>query len=311
MRNLFVSPMSIFLIFLFLVGSGCQQESRVVQEPTVVHESPAVEETPTIPKSPPVLQSNQPVGLSLAPGQEMLFSLPMKKGAMTEIKSSPLDGTVVSFELYDSQQKQLFEKGEVSISFLAPGDGDFILVARLFQVQPSKNSETCDVEIHYGPVWRQTEANDTRKVSGYEIEIAKIRVPAGFGRDQSSVQIKKNGELLKTLQGGQFSFLDVPASFPPAEYEKYSSHLIATTWDKTGDGVPDVVVWDQICVGNVGCSLQSTTTYFIELGNSIKVTEFSNEDGLFAVRKNPKGGLLFRGDSKVILGFKNGALRPI
>jgi hypothetical protein len=234
----------------------------------------------------------------------------MKKGALTEIKSSPLDGTVISFDLYDSQRKQLFEKGEVFLSFHAPGDGDFLLVATLLHVQPSEKSETCDVEI-YMPTSLHSDTNDIRKVNGYEIEITKIRAPARYGRDKSRVQIKKNSELLKTIEGDAFSFLDVPTSFPPAEYEKVSSHLIATTWDKTGDGVPDVVVWDQICVGNVGCSLQSTTTYFIELGNSIKVTEFSNDDGLFAIKKNPKGGLLFRGDSKAALGFKNGALRPI
>ncbi|MBK6724640.1 MAG: hypothetical protein IPG58_15640 [Acidobacteria bacterium] len=308
MRNLFVSPMSIILMFLFLVGSGCQQESRVVQKPTVVHESPTVEETPAIQKSPPVLQPNQPVSFSLAPGQETLFTLSMKKGALTKIKSSPLDGTVVSFELYDSQRKQLFERGEVSLFFFAPGDGDFLLVARLFQVQPSKNSETCDLEIHM-PAFGHADTNDIRKVNGYEIEITKIRAEAKYGRDRSRVQIKKNGESLRIIDGDEFKFLDTPNTYPAADYEKQSAHLIATTWDKTGDGSSDIVFWDQVC-GHTGRGC-STTTYFVELANSVKVTEFSTEDGLFAVRKNPKGGLLFRGDSRAILGFKNGALRPI
>jgi len=303
MRNRNLSPK--FAIFLILLGSACQPESRVVEQPKAVHESSADENAATLRKS-PVLQSNESVSLSLAPGQEVLVTLPMKKGGLTEIRSSPLDGTVVVFELYDSQRKQRYEKGEVSISFFEPGDGDFLLVVSQFKVQPLKDSENSEVEIHRR-AFGQADTKDIRKVSGYEIEIVEIRASAGYERDHSLVRIKKDGELLKTITGGSLAFLDVPNSFPAADYEKQSAHMIATTWDKTGDGFPDIILGDQVC-GSHACS---TTTYFIELGNSIKVAEFSNEDGLFATVKNPKGGLLFRGDSKAVLGFKNGVLRPM
>lgn len=270
-----------------------------------------------------VLKPNQLMTFSLAPGQEKVFVLQMKKGDFADIQSLAREGLDLSLELYDSSRKELLDQSrlgiDVPILFVAPADGNFILVSKLaeFQYPVLKISGGQRISIQYNTELRLPPGSNLkgiRKVNGFDVKIMTID---DIGN--SVLLIEKNGQLQKVMKFGYSNSVPpdfgdyITEAYPSSAKEKRSVQLIKTTVDKTGDGIPDIMVFVGSCgVNGRNCS---TTTYFIDLGDTIKISESWGD--LAAIGKNPKGGLIFElrhevyfGSALVILEFRNGILRP-
>jgi len=204
-----------------------------------------------------VLKPNELITFSLAPGQEKVFVMQMKKGDLADIQSLAREGLNLSLEIYDSakRDKQLLEncyQGEESIWFVAPIDGDFLLVSKL-----GKSDETSDVQkisIQYDNKFKLpvgTKQKDIRKINGYDIKIMSTPGTEGAEKGGNIVLIEKNGALGKILNvsggGAKGFYFPYPenltkagtASMTKAEIAKEirTISLVKNTVDKTGDGI--------------------------------------------------------------------------
>lgn len=274
-------------------------------------------------ETPAVLKPNQLMTFSLARGQEKVFVLQMKKGDFADIQSLAREGLDFRLELYDSSRKELLDQSrlgiDVPILFVAPADGNFILVSKLaeFQYPVLKISGGQRISIQYNTELRLppgTNLKGIRKVNGFDVKIMTID---DIGN--SVLLIEKNGQLQKVTKFAYSNSVPpdfgdyITEAYPSSAKEKRSVQLIKTTVDKTGDGIPDILVFVGSCgVNGRNCS---TTTYFIDLEDTIRISEPYGD--LAAIGKNPKGGLIFElkhsvyfGSSVVILEFRNGILRP-
>jgi len=286
-----------------------------------------------------VLKPDQLVTFSLAPEQERLFVLRMKKGDFADIQSLAREGLNLSLEICDSTRKDLLEKsdeGEDFIWFVAPRDGDFILVSKPGESADISGSEK--ISIQYNNRFKLppgTKLKGIRKVNGFDVKI--MATPESSEVGGSILLIEKNGQLQKAMKrSGGFSFdrtsaevtrelrttRDTGARIYLTD-ELKNSQLIETAPDKTGDGLPDIMV--HYFSGGAHCCFE---TYFINLGETVKTVEsiVTGDAELGVVGKNPKGGLLFRTYDyvyaywltsfatspavEVVMEFRNGKLRP-
>jgi hypothetical protein len=298
-----------------------------------------------------VLNPNQLITFSLAPEQEKVFVLQMKKGDFADIQSLAREGLNLSFEIYDSTRKELLEE---SNWFVAPSDGDFLLVIKLAKDQYPEISDAQKISIQYNNKFKLpsgTKLKGVRKVNGFDVKIM-ITPESSEGGGDTVLLIEKGGQLQKAMStsgNGEYmgySFADNIYVYNKDEIYIYSSgsvktkggiQIIKTTPEiikrkikSTGsrdvyfsDKLPDIVI-GYSSGGRVGDS-----TSFIELGDSVKVSEPSS---LYFVDiwKNPKGGLFFETSetpfpfwfttgcmacarppsAKAIWEYRNGELRP-
>ena len=241
-----------------------------------------------------VLKPNQLVTFSLAPEQEKLFVLQMKKGDFAEIQSLAREGLRLSFEIYDSARKELLEVYYAGyIWFVAPRDGDFILVSKLEEEQYFEFSDAQKISIQYNNKLKLppgTKLKGIKKVNGFDVKIMTTKNPAyeyerkytlGIGSRITLLLIEKNGQLQKARRFYPYDSVsfgdDISRAY--SAKEKRSIQLIKTTVDKTGDGIPDIM----IDIGGCGASNQgrgncTEYTYFIDLGDTVKISE--NIDGV-------------------------------
>lgn len=284
-------------------------------------------------ETPAVLKPNQLMTFSLAPGQEKLFVLQMKKGDFAEIQSLAREGLNLSFEIYDSSRKQRLEESfydEESMWFVAQADGDFVFVSKLAKDQNPEISGAQRISIQYNnrfklPVGTKQEA--IRRINGYDVRI--MRTPRTYAESKSVVLIEKNRQLKRILKssGGDPKGFSFPYSDHITKTDRADSRreisLIKNTPDKTGDGIPDVMI--QYFSGGAHCC---SVMYFINLGETVETVEtFGMGDfEVLGIDRNPAGGLLFRTNDGnygfwltsfatsakpgVVLDFKNGKLRP-
>lgn len=156
-----------------------------------------------------------------------------------------------------------------------------------------------------------------------------MRTPGDYAESKSVVLIEKNRQLKRVLvsSGGDPKGFSFPYPDRISKPDPFASRreilLINSTPDKTGDGIPDVMI--RYFFGGAHCCMEM---YFINLGETVQTVDvLGMADGQEAITvdKNPNGGLLFRtGDGwgywntnfatspvvEVILEFKNGKLRP-
>jgi hypothetical protein len=270
------------------------------------------------------LRPNQPVTFVLAPGGRKAFVIQLKKDDVAEVSWQAKEELNLSFTLYDPSGRDLIKEGpEVtdSIPFVASRDGEYRLTITMKtdQYSPKGNQK---ITLKYTNHWIVTGATSksvVRNVNGYE-----IRIFESAGRDgKSYLLIEKDGHLKKVFKGAaQFSFGDDPSK-AESDQERVSANLVRSTPDKTGDGNPDVEI-GYFSNGAHCCFV----TYFFELGASVEALPpfFTNNAELFAIGRNPKGGLRFEtfddsfaywltdyADSpmlRVVLEFQKGVLRP-
>ncbi len=282
-------------------------------------------------EKPSSLKPNQPLTFSLTPNEEKSFDLQMKEDGFAEISWLANDSLILSFDVYDSAKKNLLSANsseDESVLFVAPKDGNYTLV-----VKYDKSSEITkrqNISLEYNNKFKlplRTKQKDVRKINGYDVKIMFAPGTETEG-DANIVLIEKNGQLKKVFKSGGgndyvgFSFADNLTGAVSAESRK-NAMLIKTTLDKTGDGIPDVMI--DYFSGGAHCCFKN---YFINLGDTVELLESVNTGhvGITANRKNPKGGLLFETADNayaywltgfanspfpdVILEFKNGKLRP-
>jgi hypothetical protein len=271
-----------------------------------------------------VLKPDQLVTFSLAPEQEKLFLLQMKKGDFADIQSLAREGLNLSLKIYDSTRKELLEKsdeGGDSIWFVAPREGDFLLVTKLEKSTERSGSEKISIQYNNKlKVPPGTRLKGIRRMNGFEV---KIMATPGERDSGSILIITKNGQLQKAMKGpeyGGFYFADDNTS---AFHSAKEIQLIRTTPDKTGNGIPDIMI--DYFSGGAHCCF---ATYFFDLGDSVKLSDIlvGGDSQITVIGRNPKGGLTFgvadyvfaywltsfatSPGVAIVMEFKNGKLRP-
>jgi len=217
-----------------------------------------------------------------------------------------------------------------SIWFVAQTDGDFVFVIKFVKDQDSEVSGTQRISLQYNNKFKLpvgTKQEDIRKINGYDIRI--MRTPGNYDESKSIVLIERNRQLKRILKssggdpkGFSFPYPDHITKTDRADSRREIS-LIKNTPDKTGDGIPDVMI--QYFSGGAHCCFEM---YFINLGETVQTVDIlgmADGQDYLPVSKSPNGGLLFHTydiwaywntsfahspGAAVILKFKNGKLRP-
>lgn len=273
----------------------------------------------------------KPITISLSPDEARSFSLEMKADDYAEITWLANESLVLAFGFLDSSGKAISfgdSTSDDSAVFIAPKAGKYT-----FLIKYDKSPELTGpqrVSLEYSDKFslpKGSRQKDIRRINGFDVRIM-YAPKEGDDFGNNVVLFEKNGILKGILrQGGNdtyigFSFPDKPAETRTLAARK-QVNLIRSTLDKTGDGIPDVMI-DYFSGGAHCCS----STYFVNLGNTVDLVEVLNTDnaGLEVTGINPKGGLRFATNEnafaywnmsyagspmpEVILEFKNGELRP-
>ncbi len=272
-----------------------------------------------------------PIEFSLSPEEARFFSLEMKADGYAEIKFVGDDNPEVSFAFLDAAGKAIVSGDSFSTSsavFIAPKAGSYVFVVKRGKTENEAGPRKITLEYtNKFSLPKGSKQKAVRRVNGFDVKI--MFVPAGdpeFG--DNVVLFQKKGALKGILrESGNnsfigFSFPDDPANADTAAQKKQVG-LLRRTADKTGDGIPDVML--EYFSGGAHCCW---STYFVNLGERADLVEVINTDNAYltAIGKNPKGGLRFITNEnafaywnmsyagspmpEVILEFKNGELRP-
>jgi len=276
-----------------------------------------------------VLQPNKPITFSLSPNESRSFSIEMKEDDFAEINWLANDSLILIYGFVDETDKVL-SAGSSSESdsavFIAPKGGFYRFVIKYELSSEVKGVQ--NISLEYKNVFKfpaGTKQKDIRRINGYDIKI--FFVPE-TDSDESIVTIEKGGRLKKLLRdNGNATYIGF--SFPDNLVEaksvadKRGVNLIRNTLDKTGDGVPDVMI--DYFSGGAHCCF---STYFINLGPIPEIVEVIHTEhaGLAVSGTNPKGGLRFKTSENtfaywniffagspmpsVFLEFSNGKLTP-
>jgi hypothetical protein len=277
------------------------------------------------------LTAGRPVTVSLEPGGARSYLLAMKQDDYAEIGWKAPEGVYLHFWVVDPSGNELASSDSNfndSSAFIATRDGDYT-----FKIQFDKESEakgTQNISLQYTNKFKLpagSKQDAIRKINGYDVRI--VRTPAPEDElGYSIVMVEKNGKLKNVLkaeaQGDamRFTFADAPESYDEAA-QRRAKVLIKSTGDITGDGVPDVMI--NYYSGGAHCCFES---YFINLGSTAEIVEHIDtaNSGLGALRKSPKGGLLFESADnawaywrtsfaesplpRLVMEFDNNKLRP-
>lgn len=275
----------------------------------------------------PILQANRPVTFQLSPGEARSFRLQMKRDGFAEITWLANDKVGLVVGVFNSSGKALEvtdSSEDDSLYFVAPGDAEYLLLVQFDESSEIKGQQSISLE--YADSFRlppRAKQKDIRSIAGFT-----VKVLASAGTEESIVTVEKAGRLKRVMKafGGYadfagFSFADPKLASTPSL--RRSASLIRSTLDKTGDGIPDVML--DYFSGGAHCCF---STYFLNLGDTVDLVEIIHTEHtrLLALEKNPKGGLRFETfDSafaywnisfagsplpRVVLEFENGVLRP-
>lgn len=278
------------------------------------------------------LMPGKPVTLSLAPEQARSFTIDMKADGYAEVNLTAEEGLEASFAFLDDAGKVLsfgntFSTG--SAVFIAPKAGKYTFVVKLDKTEDDKTGPRT-FTLKYSDRFslpKGSKQKGIRHINGYD-----VRIMFAPGDDEefgdNVVLFEKNGVLKHILrEGGNagfmgFNFPDDAENAETAEQKKQIG-LIQKTSDKTGDGIPDVML--SYYSGGAHCC---SSTYFVNVGDKVEVVEVVNTDNaeLTPIGADPKGGLRFVTNEnafaywnmsfagspmpEVILDFDHGKLRP-
>ncbi len=282
------------------------------------------------------LNLNELKTFSISPEQEKIFVLKMKKGEFADIQWLANEELPLSFEIYDSNRKELFEQSSAaddSIWFVAPKEDDFLIICKF---EKSANfTQAQRISLQYNNKFKLpagTKLSGTRKINGFDIKIMTTP-PLSNGQEMvggqnSVVLFEKNGQLQKVMKAfgdgsiaGFYFADDITRAY--SKEDKQSVLLIKNTLDKTGNGIPDIMI--NYYSGGAHCCAEH---FFVDLGEWANLVDSIGtlHVGMNAKAKNPKGGLFYEtadnafaywGGSfasspfpTVILEFKNDKLRP-
>lgn len=275
----------------------------------------------------PVLEPNKTRTFQLLPDEGKSFRLQLKRDGFAEITWLANKDVMLVVGVFDSSGKELeITDSNVSDSlyFVAPNDGDYFLFLQFDKSSEIGGQQTVSVE--YEDSFRlppRAKLKDSRVIAGFTVKIVN-----SAETEESIVMIEKAGRLKKILKEGGGANEYIGFSFPDPKLAstaqgRRSSTLIRSTLDKTGDGVPDVML--DYFSGGAHCCF---STYFLNLGDVVDLVEVINTEnaGMLAIGKNPQGGLRFSSNEnafaywnihfagsplpEVILEFENGVLTP-
>lgn len=282
----------------------------------------------------PILVLNELKTFSISPEQEKVFTLKMKKGEFADIQWLANEEMPFSFEIYDSTRKDLLEQAstnEDSIWFVAPKDADYLVVCKFEKSENFSQPQT--ISLQYKNKFKLptgTKLSGARKINGFDVKIMTTPSESKeFSSGQNSVVLfEKNGQLQKVMKAfgdgsiaGFYFADDITRTY--SKEDKQSVLLLKNTPDKTGNGVPDVMI--NYYSGGAHCCAEH---FFVDLGEWATMVDSigTAHVGMNAKSKNPKGGLFFETADNtfaywgggfasspfpdVILEFKNGKLRP-
>lgn len=279
----------------------------------------------------PELGPGTPVAFSLFPDEIKAFRLQMKQDGFAEITWLANDSLVLFIGIFDSAGKVL-ESGNSSeidsLIFVAPTDGEFTLAVKYEKSSGITGPQRISLEyLNKFVLPPRTRQKDIRTINGYNVKI--MTTPeSGDESIDSVIVIEKGGKVKEVIKAGGgadyigFSFQDDLKGAKTAN-EKRIAALVKNTPDKTGDGIPDIMI-DYFSGGAHCCS----STYFINLGEQVELVEVINTEhaGMSVMGKNPKGGLRFATNENafaywnihfagsplppVTLEFTDGRLRP-
>jgi hypothetical protein len=277
------------------------------------------------------LQPNKPITFSLSPEEGRMFPLNMKEDDFAEITWPANDKVNLLFGFIDKNGK-VIHAGNSSESgaavFIAPKSGLYQFIIKL---EPSPDvTGPQNVSLEYKNIFKlppRSKQMAIRRVNGFDVKIFYApSTDPDFG--ESIVTIEKGGKLKKVIcDDGNPTYIGF--SFPgklndaKSVVEKRRASLIQNTIDKTGDGIPDVMI--EYFSGGAHCC---SSMYFINLGSFPEIVEVIDTEhaGLAAIGKNPRGGLRFETNEnafaywnmsfagspmpRVMLEFEDGKLKP-
>lgn len=295
-------------------------------------------------ETPTVLKPNQLMTFSLAPGQEKVFVLQMKKGDFVGIESLAREGLNLSFEIYDSARKELLDKSDW---FVAPRDGNLIVVCKLEKSEGLEITGAQRISIQYNNKFKLpagTKLQSIRRVKGYDVKIMSTPESSEGGDTGYPVfLIEKNGKLQKAMKGGEgdsdgfvfdhgcceayqnfadnlfiYSKDNLYIYSDGSDKSKRGIQLIKTTPEiirrktkSTGrvfvdfsDEIPDLVI-SYFSGGRYCCGY----TYFFELGDTVKMSQPISRE-FSGIGKNPKGGWLFEAAESSFANWFKGDCLP-
>ncbi len=283
-----------------------------------------------------ILVLNNLKTFSISPDEEKIFTLKMKKGDFAELQWLANEEMSLSFKIYDSTRKNLLEQASVdedSIWFVAPKDDDFLVVCKFEKSENLAQAQT--ISLQYKNKFKLTagtKLSGARKINGFDVRIMTTPALSNgqemIGGQNSVVLFEKGGQLQKVMKAfgdgsiaGFYFADDITRTY--SKEDKQSVLLLKNTLDKTGNGIPDVMI--NYYSGGAHCCAEN---FFIDLGDWANLVDEirTGHVGMNAKGQNPKGGLFFEtadntfaywGGSfagspfpDVILEFKNGKLRP-
>lgn len=269
----------------------------------------------------------KPITITLSPGEARSFSLEMKADEYAEITWLVKDNLSLSFGFLDSSGKAVSvgdSSEEDVVVFIAPKTGKYVFVIRCNESEEVVGPQRVSLEYsNKFKLPKGSKQKDIRKINGFDVRIM-YAPDAGLDYGDNIVLFEKSGILKGILRksGMGFSFPDNPLEAKTLSAKK-QVNLIRNTSDKTGDGIPDVMI--EYYSGGAHCCY---STYFFNLGDSIDLIELLHTENtsLGVIGLNPNGGLRF-GTSEnafaywniyyagspmlgVILEFQKGELRP-
>jgi len=273
----------------------------------------------------PVLVPNKLVTFSLEPNEQRIFLLRLKQDEFAEISWLANDDVNLDVEIRDATNRILETRGSIdedSAVFISPKDGEYKFLVK-FEKSPDVSS-TQRISLEYSDVFRMpsgTKQKDIRRVNGYDV---KIMAPVSFGGDPKSIVLfEKAGRLKKIWKqfGGEsigptgYYFSDEVVKTDPVTYQR-SASLVGSTSDKTGDGIPDLMI--NYVSGGAHCCV---TSLFVNLGETVELVELVTGDvePIRATAKSIKGGLVFElpdtdlycfNFPNIVLSFVGGKLLP-
>ncbi len=258
----------------------------------------------------------------------------MKKGEFADIQWLANEEMPLSVEIYDSIRKNLLEQASVdeySIWFVAPNDDDFVVVCKYEKAENFSQPQT--ISLQYKNKFKLpagTKLSSAKKINGFDVKIMTTPSESQeFSSGQNSVVLlEKGGQLQKVIKAfgdgsiaGFYFADDITRTY--SKEDKQSVLLLKNTSDKTGNGVPDVMI--NYYSGGSHCCAEHI---FIDLGDWATMIDSigTAHVGMNAKSKNSKGGLFYETADNafaywggafagspfpnVILEFKDGKLRP-
>ncbi len=270
--------------------------------------------------------------ISLSPEESRSFSIEMTADGYAEVKFVGEENPEVSYGFVDASGKALAFGSSFSSNsavFIAPKAGKYTFIVRREKSEDKPGPQ--NVTLEYSNKFslpKGSKQKGIRRLSGYEVRIMFVPGAEDPEYGDNVVLFQKRGVLKNILrQGGNAGYMgfSFPDNLADAETpaRKKQVALIQKTADKTGDGVPDVMI--DYFSGGAHCCF---STYFVNLGPTAEVVEVINTDNasLAATSVNPKGGLRFSTNEnafaywnifyagspmpEVVLEFDNGKLRP-